>query len=147
MNPIIKALRRLVPEEIKALLEKIDSFDSLFDSSSYPTRDFVRNAKLTRLERFLLRNALHRIERRDTMVHAMSLVINSHHDDPYVFAGSNGLYVSTTGGESMRIDSTGNLGIGSQNIYKAAEQARQAALAQENLQRKKVVVRVKPASQ
>lgn len=147
MNPFIKALRHLVPGEIKALLEKIDAFDTLTDSSSYPTKDFVRNAKLTRLERFLLRDALHRIERRDVMVQAMTLVINEVTAQSYMFAGSHGLYTSTNGNEAMRTDSSGNLGIGAQSIYQAAEQARQAAVAQENLQRKKVVVRVRPAAQ
>ena len=145
MNPIIKALRRLVPEEIKALLEKIDAFDTLTDSSSYPTKDFVRNAKLTRLERFLLRDALNRIERRDTMVRAMELVIHAP-SDPYIVEGSllaRGLNQAITGTAAQLKADVERSG----RIFEAAEQARQAALAQENLARKKVTVRVKPAAQ
>ena len=146
MNPFVKALRRLVPEEIKTLLEKVDSFDTLTDSSSYHTREFVRHAKLTRLERFLLRDALSRIERRDTMVRAMELVIHAP-SDPYIVEGSllaRGLNQSITGAQGAQLKADVER---SRRIFEEAEQARQAALAQENLQRKKVTVRVKPAAQ
>lgn len=144
MNPFIKALRRLVPNEIKALLEKIDSLDTSPDSSYYHIKDFVRNANLTRLERFLLRDALHNIARHDTMARAMEIVIG--HPDFASTLGGNlarGIQQSISGtAASLKADIAS-----SSRIYQAAEQARQAAVEQENLQRKKVVVRVRPAAQ
>lgn len=144
MNPFIKALRRLVPNEIKALLEKIDSLDTSPDSSYYHIKDFVRNANLTRLERFLLRDALHNIARHDTMARAMEIVIGR--PDFASTLGGNlarGLKESING-TSAQLKSDMEL---SNELYQAALQARQAAVAQENLQRKKVVVRVRPAAQ
>lgn len=69
-----KALRFLVPEEVKALLEKIDSLDRT-DSSSYPLEHLVRHGRFTTLERKLLRNALARVKRRQTLSDAMHIVI------------------------------------------------------------------------
>lgn len=69
-----KALRFLVPEEVKALLEKIDSLDRI-DSSSYPLEHLVRHGRFTTLERKLLRNALARVKRRQTLSDAMHIVI------------------------------------------------------------------------
>lgn len=131
MNPIIKALRRLVPEEIKALLEKIDSFDSAVDSSYYDTNEYMRKARLTRLERALLRDAMYRIERRDAMVNAMNIVIYNHQDRNFytgnVISGGvfNGLNQQTF----------------RDSLYQTAESVRQ-----QTVDRKKVlVVRRKPA--
>lgn len=69
-----KALRFLVPEEVKALLEKIDSLDKV-DSSSYPIEHLLRHGGFTTLERKLLRNALARVKRRQTLSDAMHIVI------------------------------------------------------------------------
>jgi hypothetical protein len=133
MNPIIKALRRLVPEEIKALLEKIDSFDSATDSSYYDVNEYMRKARLTRLERALLRDAMYRIERRDAMVNAMNIVIYNHTDRGFYTGGV--ISGSVFNGISSEVDRQFS-------IYQNAEAARQQAAA---VERKKVVVRRKPA--
>jgi hypothetical protein len=144
MNPFIKALRRLVPEEIKALLEKIDSIDDAFDSSYYTVEEYVRNARLTRLERFLLRGAIRRIERHTAMVNAMNIVINSRkfdRRDVFTTAGttalSGGLYGSIS---ASQLDTQMQL-----KIYEEAEKARQAELGAQKMERKKVVIRRRPA--
>jgi hypothetical protein len=71
---LYKALRCLVPEEIKALLEKIDTLER-YDSSSYPIEHLRRNGKFTWLERKLLSNAVARVQRRRTLSDAMHIVI------------------------------------------------------------------------
>jgi hypothetical protein len=71
---LYKVLRHLVPEEIKALLEKIDSLER-YDSSSYPIEHLRRNGKFTWLERKLLSNAVDRVQRRSTLSDAMHIVI------------------------------------------------------------------------
>ena len=76
MNIIEKNLRRLVPDEIKALLEKIDSLEDHHDSSFYSIKEYARRARLTWLEKFLLDRGVGRIERRAAMVSAMDLVLN-----------------------------------------------------------------------
>jgi hypothetical protein len=71
---LYKVLRHLVPEEIKALLEKIDTLER-YDSSSYPIEHLRRNGKFTWLERKLLSNAVDRVQRRRTLSDAMHIVI------------------------------------------------------------------------
>ena len=98
MNPH-KALRFLVTEEVKALLEKIDSLDR-HDSSSYPIEHLLRHGKFTRLERKLLRNAIDRVQRRQTLSDAMHVVIYGdveHKEDSNTIFGrvDSGLQIST----------------------------------------------------
>ena len=76
MNIIEKNLRRLVPDEIKALLEKADSLDGEDDSSLYPIKEYAQRARITWLEKFLLKRVIWRIERRDALVDAMNIVLN-----------------------------------------------------------------------
>ena len=71
-----KLLRKPLPQEVLALLEKIDSIDDTSDSSYYRAKSLVRDGHFTRYERALLRNALGKIARRETMRHAMGVVIN-----------------------------------------------------------------------
>lgn len=71
---LYRVLRHLVPEEIKALLEKIDTLER-YDSSSYPIEHLCRNGNFTRLERKLLSNAVARVRRRQTLSDAMHIVI------------------------------------------------------------------------
>ena len=76
MNIIEKNLRRLVPDEIKALLEKADSLDGEDDRSLYPIKEYAQRARITWLEKFLLKRVIWRIERRDALVDAMNIVLN-----------------------------------------------------------------------
>lgn len=142
MNPFIKTLRHLVPEEIKALLEKIDSFDDTSDSSYYHAVEYVRKEKLTRLERFLLRDALNHIARRSAMVRAMNIVIHNTRESEQTYVGTalaNSLYTS--------INSPGTWHDTTSRIYEEFEKARQATLSadKEQPERKKIVIRRKPA--
>jgi len=147
MNPIIKALRRLVPEEIKALLEKIDSFDSATDSSYYDTNEYMRKARLTRLERALLRDAMYRIERRDAMVNAMNIVIYNHTDRGFYTSGAaiSGNLLNSINGTFDRQYSIYQM----ETAKEQAEAFRQQAEAMRQQvaagDRKKVVIRRKPA--
>ena len=70
-------LRKPLPQEIVALLEKIDSLDSRDDSSYYRAMALVQSKQLTWYERKLLRNALDKIARREILVTAMQIVINT----------------------------------------------------------------------
>ena len=76
MNIIERNLRRLVPDEIKALLEKADSLEGENDSSLYPIKEYTKRARITWLEKFLLNRVIWRIERRDALVGAMNIVLN-----------------------------------------------------------------------
>lgn len=75
MNHAVRLARLLVPEEIRALLEKIDGICSVTDSSYYVIKDFLRSARLNRLERWLVRNAMNSLARRETLHDAMHIVI------------------------------------------------------------------------
>jgi hypothetical protein len=100
------ALRRLVPEEVKALLEKIDSLDDSGDSgdsSSYAIRNLLNNGSFTWLEHKLLREAWNRKSRRYTLRNAMHIVIYGDVEKP-----SNQFYV----GQNVRtgaISGTGSI--------------------------------------
>ena len=85
---IPKALRFLVPEEIRALLEKIDSINTLTDSSYLEILAYVRTAKLRRVERKFLRNALDRVERDETLAQAMHIVIYNKMDRPEIIGAA-----------------------------------------------------------
>lgn len=143
MNPFIKTLRHLVPEEIKALLEKIDSFSDTTDSSYYHAVEYVRKEKLTRLERFLLRDALNQIARRSAMVRAMNIVIhNTREPEQGYNIGTdlaNSLYTS--------INSPGTWHDVTSRVYKEFDKVREATLTaeKEQTERKKIVIRRKPA--
>lgn len=96
-----KALRFLVPEEVKALLEKIDSLDRT-DSSSYPIEHLVRHGRFTTLERKLLRNALARVKRRQTLSDAMHIVIYGYTEQGPREPEYGSHIVSATIGESLK---------------------------------------------
>lgn len=96
-----KALRFLVPEEIKALLEKIDSLDR-YDSSSYPLEQLVRTGKFTKFERKLLRNAIDRVQRRQTLSDAMHVVIYGYTETSGPHDEYAGRIFSSNLGESLK---------------------------------------------
>lgn len=74
---IEQILRAPLPDQIKALLEKLDN--ELDASSLQKVNNFARNyaAYLTRYERMMLRRAIRRINRELLMNEAMAIVINT----------------------------------------------------------------------
>lgn len=70
-----KFLRRLVPEELRALLEKIDSIHSPMDSSYQAIDMFTRTTKLRWFENQLVRSAMKRVQREYALAQAMHIVI------------------------------------------------------------------------
>ena len=75
MKKIEKLLRSLVPQEVAALLEKIDATDSTSDSSYRSASALVRDGNFNWLERKLLKNAISKISRRETLGWAMNVVV------------------------------------------------------------------------
>ena len=76
-------LRKPLPQEVVALLEKIDSLDSRYDSSYHRAWVLVtdKRNKFTWYERKLLLNALGKIARREVLGEAMQVVINAPHEE------------------------------------------------------------------
>ena len=79
-------LRKPLPQEVVALLEKIDSLDSQHDSSYHRAWVLVtdKHSKFTWYERKLLLNALGKIARRETLNVAMQVVINAPQEESVV---------------------------------------------------------------
>jgi hypothetical protein len=74
---LTKLLRFPVPDQIKALLEKIDNEGAALDSSSrYKIESLIREHNLTRYERYLLKQGLTKYERAKTLDRAMCIVLN-----------------------------------------------------------------------
>ena len=74
---LTKLLRFPVPDQIKALLEKIDSEGAALDSSSRrKIESLIREDNLTRYERYLLKQGLAKYERAKTLDKAMCIVLN-----------------------------------------------------------------------
>lgn len=91
MNYAVRLARLLVPEEIRALLEKVDGISSVTDSSYHTIKEFLRYARLNRLERWLVRNAMNSLARRETLYDAMHIVI--YNQIPKPSSGHTGEYV------------------------------------------------------
>ena len=74
---LTKLLRFPVPDQIKALLEKIDSEGADLDSSSRrKIRDLLDEDFLTRYEKFLLKQGLRKYKRAKALDDAMCIVLN-----------------------------------------------------------------------
>jgi hypothetical protein len=74
---LTKLLRFPVPDQIKALLEKIDSEGAALDSSSRrKIESLIHVDNLTRYERYLLKQGLAKYERAKTLDRAMCIVLN-----------------------------------------------------------------------
>lgn len=74
---LTKLLRFPIPDQIKALLEKIDSEGAALDSSSRrKIESLIREDNLTRYERYLLKQGLAKYERAKTLDKAMCIVLN-----------------------------------------------------------------------
>ena len=74
---LTKLLRLPIPDQIKALLEKIDSEGAALDSSFRRKLDsLIHEDHLTRYERFLIKRALVKNQRAKTLDDAMCIVLN-----------------------------------------------------------------------
>ena len=74
---LTKLLRFPVPDQIKALLEKIDNEGAALDSSSRrKIESLIHVDNLTRYERYLLKQGLAKYERAKTLDKAMCIVLN-----------------------------------------------------------------------
>jgi len=74
---LTKLLRWPVPDQIKALLEKIDSEGAALDSSSRKRiRELLDEDFLTRYEKFLLKRGLRTYKRAKALDDAMCIVLN-----------------------------------------------------------------------
>ncbi len=77
MKLIDKLLRLPLAPEVLALLEKIDSIDSVYDASYRPIERLIEDAGFSRYERRILQKALSKISRRHAYSCAMHVVIKN----------------------------------------------------------------------
>ena len=77
MKLIDKLLRLPLAPEVLALLEKIDSIDSVYDASYQPIERLIEDAGFSRYERRMLKKALSKISRRHAYSCAMHVVIKN----------------------------------------------------------------------
>ena len=75
MTKTDKLLRSLVPQEVVALLEKIDATNSTSDSSYRGAQTLLRDGNFNWLERKLIKHAISKISRRETLGWAMNVVV------------------------------------------------------------------------
>jgi len=74
---LTKLLRWPIPDQIKALLEKIDNEGAALDASSRrKIESLIHVDNLTRYERYLLKQGLAKYERAKTLDKAMCIVLN-----------------------------------------------------------------------
>ena len=94
MTKTDKLLRRFIAQEIVALIERIDATDSPGDSSYHAAQHLLREGRLSFIERKLLSSALNKVARRETLVHAMNVVVFNNikgevrHDQGLVYTAS-----------------------------------------------------------
>lgn len=75
MTKTNKLLRSFVPQEVVALLEKIDATNSTSDSSYQGAKSLLRDGDFNWLERKLIKHAIGKISRRETLGKAMNVVV------------------------------------------------------------------------
>ena len=77
MKLIDKLLRLPLAPEVLALLEKIDSIDSIYDTSYRPIERLLDNEGFSRYERRILQSSLRKIAKRHAYSCAMHVVIKN----------------------------------------------------------------------
>ena len=83
MKLIDKLLRLPLAPEVLTLLEKIDSIDSIYDTSYSPIERLLDNEGFSRYERRMLKSALNKVTKRHAYTCAMHVVIkNELPEDP-----------------------------------------------------------------
>ena len=108
MKLIDKLLRLPLAPEVLALLEKIDSIDSIYDTSYQPIERLLHNEGFSRYERRILQKALSKIARRHAYTCAMHVVIkNELPEDPRYDAAPK--YMSPIGQRAYSTQQAQNL--------------------------------------
>lgn len=77
MKLIDKLLRLPLAPEVLALLEKIDSIDSIYDTSYSPIERLLDNEGFSRYERRILKRSLNKVTKRHAYTCAMHVVIKN----------------------------------------------------------------------
>ena len=77
MKSLNKLLRFPLAPEVLALLEKIDSIESIFDTSYYPIKKVLHLDGFSRYERWMLVRSFNQIEKRHAYSCAMHVVIKN----------------------------------------------------------------------
>lgn len=77
MKLIDKLLRLPLAPEVLALLEKIDSIDSIYDTSYSPIERLLDNEGFSRYERRMLKSSLNKVTKRHAYTCAMHVVIKN----------------------------------------------------------------------
>lgn len=77
MKLIDKLLRLPLAPEVLALLEKIDSIDSIYDTSYRPIERLLVNEGFSRYERRMLKSSLDKVTKRHAYSCAMHVVIKN----------------------------------------------------------------------
>ena len=75
MNALEKKLAEFLPQEMLALLEKIETIDG--DENEYSIAEYINCTPLTKFERFMLVRAYRRFESRQARFKAMELLFPS----------------------------------------------------------------------
>ena len=70
-----KFFRAFAAQEVVALLEKVDATGSTGDSSYHAAKRLLNDGAFNFFERKLLRSALRKVSRRETLIGAMNIVV------------------------------------------------------------------------